>query len=174
MCYETINNLNQLQQSSDPIDLIKLQCVNALLSDKKNIDDIISTLAHLVFTMDEDEISIIQATYNIKSSENEKYFVDRIAKSDYNYYLKYADSLYIPAEDSNIHLSYLIIELSKKLELMRLSHKKQREAYKGTVQVKLDYTHDYSIDETPLIFDLYEEAFNQNLVNDNITVSFED
>lgn len=171
LSYKASENIISMNKDKYYINKLNLQCLNLLLSDTENTD-IINLLVHLIFTTDDDELNTIETTYNVNTSENEKYFVDRIAKSDFNYFLKYNDTYYLRAFDENEHLSYLGLELIKKLELLRQSQKILRKNYKGNIEIHLDYnTYTESDDD---IVEIYENKYNKELANPNIQISFID
>ena len=172
LCSKAIDNLDKLQHSNDVFDAVKLQCINALLSSQSNIDEIISSLAHLVYTIDPDEIDTVEITYNVNTKEDEQEFIDRIASAEFNFLLKYKDLFYLRNNGNNFHLNSIGLDLLKKLEAIRNTHKSLRKEYIGNVEVHLDYDTCIEDDNTENTFDWYENKFNKELANPNITVSF--
>lgn len=169
--YESIDFLNTISKNQSPLVKITLQFLDLVLTSKDNFNDIITTLACIVFHLDDDESDQIISTYD-EDNENARYFLSETNLKDY--YLNYGNKYYNDSMRLEYYDNMLLLEINKALERLKKQEQLYRKSYKGNVDVIIleeDYENSdnslFSVDDerTPASKDITVSITRQKMNN---------
>lgn len=164
--YESIEFLNTISKSQSPLVQMTMQFLDLALSSKDNYNDTITSLACIVFHLDDAESEQIASTYDTNTNKDSKGFIDETNLKDY--YLNYGGKYYNDSMRDQYYDSMLLLELNKGLERLKNQERKYRHSYKGNVEVVI-LEEDYENEENYIFEDDEEQAQPLKGININIT-----
>lgn len=164
--YESIDFLNTISKSQSPLVQMTMQFLDLALSSKDNYNDTITSLACIVFHLDDAESEQIASTYDTNTNKDSKGFIDETNLKDY--YLNYGGKYYNDSMRDQYYDSMLLLELNKGLERLKNQERKYRHSYKGNVEVVI-LEEDYENEENYIFEDDEEQAQPLKGIKINIT-----